>query len=156
MDFGVMLRANTSYWNRHDSWATLSIGWSRWPGATLNSIQHRCCLRRLIILYCMRSSGKSCQKTSDQHYFGAYSVRIGPAVQRCQPGGRLIIKMSSYRYRDKIRRSRDRFIFNTVSPYLEKRSLYFETGPWLSQINALAPHRHQSICNHLVEFALSP
>ena len=47
-------------------------------------------------------------------------------------GGRLNIKMSSYQYRIlmlKIRRSRDRLIFNMGIPILAKVGLYIETGP---------------------------
>ena len=48
--------------------------------------------------------------------------------------GRLNIKMSSYQYRDlhvKIRRSRDRLIFNIWIPVPGKHGLYIKTGPWL-------------------------
>ena len=62
---------------------------------------------------------------------GSRYITILYAVTRtCQsyPGGRLNIKMS-YRNRIpmfKIRRSRDRLIFNMGIPYLERRSLYWD------------------------------
>ena len=56
-------------------------------------------------------------------------------VREARAGGRLDIKMSSYRYKDpmlKIRRSRDRLIFNMGIPIPEKYGFYIETGPsWL-------------------------
>ena len=62
-------------------------------------------------------------------------------------GGRLNIKMSSYQYRDpmlKIRRFRDRLIFNTWIPYLEKTVFILRQGPgvaFFSLTRPLAPQQ---------------
>ena len=54
--------------------------------------------------------------------------------RECCPGGHLNIKMTSHQYRDpmlKIRRSRDRLIFNMGIPIPRKDELYIEMWPRL-------------------------
>ena len=56
-----------------------------------------------------------------------------PTLGKRQPRGRLDIKMSSYQYKHpmlRMRRSRDRLIFNMGIPIPGKDGLCIDTGPW--------------------------